>query len=153
MPSGYYPYGPFGVESIRPSGRPPVPSEDPRASGCASGSWRPAPNMPCRWGGVEPTRSIPRGIITLPSAAMYGRIRPANLSGQADDIAWFEANRIQIARQYPGQWVIVKDLAVVGAYPDFQTAYTAGISTFGTQPFLVKQAAEQERPIREGAPT
>ena len=65
-----------------------------------------------------------------------------------DDIAWFEANRINIAGQYQGRWVVVKDMAVRGAYPDFQSAYNAGVAMFGTAPFVVKQAVEQETPIR-----
>lgn len=73
------------------------------------------------------------------------RYAVGNLSGQNEDIAWFEANRIQIARQYPGQYVIIKDLAVQGAYPDFQSAYNAGVAKFGTQPFQVKEASAEQR--------
>lgn len=58
----------------------------------------------------------------------------------ADDTAWFEASRVNIANQYPGQFVIIKNKAVVGAYPDYQTAYSAGTAMFGTDPFLVKFA-------------
>jgi hypothetical protein len=57
-----------------------------------------------------------------------------------EDIAWFEANRPMISRSYPGQWVVVKDQAVVGAYPDYALAYSAGTAMFGTEPFLVKEA-------------
>lgn len=57
-----------------------------------------------------------------------------------DDIAWFEANRPMIASTYPGMFVIVKDQAVVGAYPDYASAYSAGTAMFGTEEFLVKEA-------------
>lgn len=73
------------------------------------------------------------------------RYAVGNLSGQNEDSTWFEANRIQIARQYPGQYVLIKDLAVQGAFPDFQSAYNAGMAKFGTQPFLVKQATTEQR--------
>jgi len=64
---------------------------------------------------------------------------------QSDDLAWFEQNRAYIARQYPNQFVVVKDKAVVGAYPDYGAAFTAGTQMFGTQPFVVKQALPQEQ--------
>lgn len=67
------------------------------------------------------------------------------LAGLAEDQAWFEASRVIISQQYPGMWVLVKDRAVVGAYPDQASAYTAGVGMFGTQPFLVKQALAEEQ--------
>jgi hypothetical protein len=85
--------------------------------------------------------NIPRAAMAGPSTRYVVR----NLSGQNEDIAWFEANRIQIAQQYPGQYIIIKDLAVQGAYPDFQSAYNAGVAKFGTQPFQVKQAVAEQR--------
>jgi aspartyl protease len=62
----------------------------------------------------------------------------------SDDIAWFEANRVIISRQYPGMHILVKNQAVVGVYPDYQTAYNAGVAMFGTEPFLVKLATEEQ---------
>jgi hypothetical protein len=61
-----------------------------------------------------------------------------------DDLAWFESNRKFIAATYQGQWVLVKDQAIKGAYPTDQAAMTAGFQMFGTQPFVVKQALAQE---------
>jgi aspartyl protease len=61
-----------------------------------------------------------------------------------DDIAWFEQNRPMIASTYPGMFVIVKDRAVVGAYPDYASAYSAGTAMFGTEEFLVKEAIETQ---------
>lgn len=58
----------------------------------------------------------------------------------SDDIAWFEQNRPAIARTYPGQYVIVKNRSVIGAYPDYASAYNAGAAMFGTEPFVVKEA-------------
>ena len=60
------------------------------------------------------------------------------------DIAWFEANRPMISSSYPGMFVVVKDQAVVGAYPDYGSAYNAGTAMFGTEPFLVKEALESQ---------
>lgn len=62
----------------------------------------------------------------------------------SDEIAWFESARVGIAKQYPGQYVIIKNKAVVGAYPDYETAYKAGVAMFGSDPFLVKFAEAQQ---------
>lgn len=63
----------------------------------------------------------------------------------SDDIAWFEQNRPMISKQYPNQYVIVKNKSVVGAYPDYASAYTAGTKMFGTDPFVVKQATSSQK--------
>lgn len=70
------------------------------------------------------------------------------LGTQQDDIAWFEANRLNLVQQYAGQWLIIKDLAVRGAYPDFKSAYNSAVGAYGTQKFLIKQAVEKDTPIR-----
>lgn len=62
----------------------------------------------------------------------------------SDDQAWFEANRVPIARQYGGMHVIIKDSAVIAAYPDYQSAYKAGVAMYGTEPFLVKLAEAKQ---------
>lgn len=63
----------------------------------------------------------------------------------ADEQAWFDKNRAFIATQYAGQYVLVKDQAVQGAFPTFDAAYKAGSQRFGAQgQFLVKQALPTE---------
>jgi hypothetical protein len=64
---------------------------------------------------------------------------------QSDDIAWFETNRGYISTQYPGQYVLIKDKAVIGAYPDWTSAFQAGTVMFGADQFTVKQATPVER--------
>jgi len=61
-----------------------------------------------------------------------------------DDIAWFNQNCAFIAKQYAGQFVLVQDMAVRGSYPSYSDAFDAGVTMFGTTPFLVKQAVEQD---------
>lgn len=63
----------------------------------------------------------------------------------SDDIAWFEQNRPMLSQKYPNLWVIVKNKAVVGSFPDYASAYTAGTQQFGTDPFLVKQATTSQK--------
>jgi hypothetical protein len=60
-----------------------------------------------------------------------------------DDIAWFEANRYFVAQSYRGQYVLVKDQTVHGAYPTYADAYNAGVARFGTERFLVEHATEE----------
>lgn len=62
----------------------------------------------------------------------------------SDDIAWFEQNRPMISSTYPNMYVLVKNQAVVGAYPDYASAYSAGTQMFGTEPFLVKEATASQ---------
>lgn len=60
-----------------------------------------------------------------------------------DDLSWFESNRAFIASTYQGQWVLIKDKKITGAYPTDQAAITAGLQMFGKD-FLIKQALPQE---------
>jgi len=62
----------------------------------------------------------------------------------SDDLAWFESNRKFIAATYQGQWVLIRDRAIKGAYSSNQAAMTAGFQMFGSQPFVVKQALAEE---------
>lgn len=64
--------------------------------------------------------------------------------GVPEDMAWFRQNRAFISQQYTGQWVVIKDQAVRGAYPTYDAAYNAGVSQFGTGSFVVKEAVPEE---------
>lgn len=75
-------------------------------------------------------------------------VRKPYLGALSDEEAWFETARAQIASQYAGQFVVVKDRAVRGAYPDYASAFTAASSMFPQGGFLIKQALPQE-PIRK----
>jgi hypothetical protein len=61
-----------------------------------------------------------------------------------DDIAWYEQNRAFIAQQYEGQWLVIKDQGVRGAFPTQEAAYQASIAMYGTAGALVKQASREE---------
>lgn len=63
----------------------------------------------------------------------------------SDDIAWFEQSRPMLSQTYPNMYVIVKNKAVVGAYPDYATGYAAGTQMFGTEPFVLKQATVSQK--------
>lgn len=62
-----------------------------------------------------------------------------------DDLAWFETARQWISATYPGQFVVIKNKAVVGAYPTAAAAHQAGVAMFGAEQFAVKQAVPYEQ--------
>jgi len=64
---------------------------------------------------------------------------------QSDDTAWFEVNRGYISTQYRGQYVLISNKAVVGAFPDWASAFKAGTSMFGPGQFIVQQATPIQR--------
>lgn len=69
-----------------------------------------------------------------------------------DEQNWFNANRAYIAQQYQGQYVLVKNLQVAGAFPSYKDAFDAGIKQFGLQgDFLVKQALAKEPTYKIGS--
>lgn len=69
----------------------------------------------------------------------------------SDEASWFNSNRAFIAQQYQGQWLVVKDKAIKGAYPDFSSAFQAGTQMFGPNGgFLVEQALP-EPPVHQVA--
>jgi len=63
-----------------------------------------------------------------------------------DEQNWFNQNRAYLAQQFPGQYVVVLNQAVQGAFPTFQAAYHAAVQRFGVGGgFLIKQALPAER--------
>jgi hypothetical protein len=67
----------------------------------------------------------------------------------SDEQAWFDANRAFIAQNYSGQYVVVKNKAITGAYPSYAAAFQAGTQMFGPNSgFLVQQALAQ-KPIHQ----
>lgn len=64
----------------------------------------------------------------------------------ADEKSWFDSNRAFIAQNYRGQWVVVKDKAIKGAYPDWASAYKAAVQQFGPNgQFFIEEALAQPR--------
>ena len=61
---------------------------------------------------------------------------------------FFEDNRSEWERAYPGKFVLVKDEILIGVFDSDSTAVTEGIQRFGLEPFLVRNVAEKEEAIR-----
>ncbi len=48
-------------------------------------------------------------------------------------------------RSHPGDFVVISDITVAGFYPDYESAFRAGLGRFGVQgSFLVKQVWAEE---------
>jgi hypothetical protein len=78
----------------------------------------------------------------------YGLWGRADLRGIPDEEAWFNQNRAAIIAQYSGQWILVKDKSVRGAFPTYDAAFNAGIQQFGLNSgFIVKQAVASDPKI------
>jgi len=66
------------------------------------------------------------------------------MSAIDDDLAWFEQNRAFINQNYNGQWVLIQNKTIVGAYATDQAALTAGFSKYAPGTFIIKQALAEE---------
>ena len=51
-----------------------------------------------------------------------------------------------LATGQQGKWAVVRGETVLGLYPDLKTAYTAGSSTYGPTPFLVREIRDRDDP-------
>lgn len=62
-----------------------------------------------------------------------------------DEEAWFDANRAYIVQKYGGQWLIIKNHSVSGAFPTQADAFNAAVKQFGPQGgFAIKEAVVTE---------
>ena len=63
----------------------------------------------------------------------------------AVELEYYGQHAREWVAQKAGQYVVIKDTGVLGFYPDFETAYTAGAGRYGIETdFLVKQILEYE---------
>lgn len=63
----------------------------------------------------------------------------------AVELKYYAEHKEQWLAQKTGHYVVIKDGGVLGFYPNFETAYRAGATTFGlSTDFLVKQILEHE---------
>jgi hypothetical protein len=52
---------------------------------------------------------------------------------------FLQAHRGRFALQYGGMFLLIKGDCLIGAYPEARSAYQAGSSQFGWEPFLVEK--------------
>ena len=55
------------------------------------------------------------------------------------EIQYFEANRHDLLRQYPGKFIVLKEQRLLGPYESIQEALGAGVAEFGITSFLVRR--------------
>lgn len=60
------------------------------------------------------------------------------------ELKFFERNKSRLLKNYLGQFVLIKDNDLIGAYTTEEEAYKAGIEKFGNTPFLIKQVLKEE---------
>lgn len=60
------------------------------------------------------------------------------------EIQYFEKIKPDLLKTNEGQYALIKGQKLEGAFTTFQEAYEAGVSKFGTEPFLVMQIVEKE---------
>lgn len=61
------------------------------------------------------------------------------------ELGVFKQHKHEWLRNHPGDFVVISDLTVAGFYPDYESAFRAGLGRFGVQSsFLVKQIWAEE---------
>ncbi len=57
---------------------------------------------------------------------------------------YYLAHRAELLEKYKDMFVLIKEDRLIGAYPDAEAAYAAGLSQFGGEPFLIRQVLAVE---------
>ena len=61
------------------------------------------------------------------------------MSGLKDEIAAYGHMKPDLETQHNGQWVVIRDGELKGAYDDFQEAAQEAIKNFGRGPYLIRR--------------
>jgi len=56
----------------------------------------------------------------------------------------FARMKTQLLSSHDGKFVLVHDEQLIGAYDSAENAYSAGVQSFGQEPFLVKKVTREE---------
>ncbi|HSY91820.1 MAG TPA: hypothetical protein VK812_10640 [Candidatus Binatus sp.] len=63
----------------------------------------------------------------------------------AGELEYYALHKAEWLTHKTGHYVVIKDEEPLGFYPNFETAYRAGVATYGLRTdFLVKQILEHE---------
>ena len=60
------------------------------------------------------------------------------------ELAYFEAHKTELLKQYAEQFVLIKGDKLIGAYPAEAIAYAEGLKKFGNQPMLIKKVVKDQ---------
>ena len=62
-----------------------------------------------------------------------------------EELRIFEHHKQDWLRTHPGDFVVISEATVAGFYPDYESAFKAGLGKFGIQGiFLIKQVWAEE---------
>ncbi len=61
------------------------------------------------------------------------------------ELAYFEANKAEYQKNYPGKFVLIKGTEFAGDFTSQAEAYEVGLKRFGNQPFLIKHVTDDHR--------
>lgn len=64
------------------------------------------------------------------------------------ELKYFEEHKDELLKHYEGQFVLIKDDQLVGAFTTEEEAYQAGLEKFGNQPFLIKKVTKEEEVVQ-----
>ena len=74
-----------------------------------------------------------------------GKVDTHQESRLAVELEYYAQHKAQWLSRKTGHYVVIKDSAPLGFYPNFEAAYRAGAATYGLDTdFLVKQILEDE---------
>lgn len=63
----------------------------------------------------------------------------------AVELEYYAGHKSDWLREYSGNYVVIKESSVLGFFPNFESAYRAGATTYGiSTDFLVKQVLEHD---------
>jgi hypothetical protein len=69
----------------------------------------------------------------------------AKENGLQEELRVFERHKSEWLRSNPGDFVVVASANVIGFYPDYESAFKAGLKAVGLgSDFLVKQVSSEE---------
>ena len=63
----------------------------------------------------------------------------------AEELKYFEDNKKNWLETYKGQFVLIGDKELIGAFSTQEEAYKKGVEKFSDEPFLIKQVVEEEQ--------
>jgi len=63
------------------------------------------------------------------------------------ELKFFEQHRLELFRENPGKYALVKGTQLLGTFESELDAVGAGFRTIGNEPFLVKQIVEADVPL------
>jgi hypothetical protein len=58
------------------------------------------------------------------------------------ELAFFDERKEELLRHYEGQFVLVMDASLIGAFSSEADAYRAGLQRFGNTAFLIKRVSK-----------